>query len=114
MRNFSFILLLIFLSLLLLSCSRKNVLSWSQKPYYRAESVREDSLLSEDSQAGLSQSVCYNAPGVVDEEFCYDLELHFIDTASAKTKKDLDLEKDTAIVRSSFGIFSGAKKKLSL
>ena len=54
----------------------------------------------------LYQDIGYNSPGVIDEEFSYTLNLIFLDLATAKTKKKLDLTRDTAIIRSKYGVFS--------
>jgi len=85
----------------LTSCSQKNLLTYKHKKDYK-----ENSIITNDTIFKLYQSVCYNRPGVVDEEFCYSLTLKFIDTSAAKTKRMLDLQTDTLIVKAGYGIFS--------
>ena len=89
-----------FLTILTSSC-RTNLLTYKHKKYYK-----ENSIITSDSTFKLYQNVCYNKPGVIDEEFCFDLTLKFIDTTAAKTKRILDLQSDTLIVKAGYGIFS--------
>lgn len=86
---------------ILVSCSRPNLLTYKYKRNYS-----ENSVIGKDSPFKLYQTVCYNKRGVIDEEFCYDLTLKFIDTNAAKTKRILDLQSDTLIVKAEYGIFS--------
>ncbi len=83
------------------SCSHTNLLTYKHKKYYK-----ENSIITNDSIFKLYQNVCYNRPRVIDEEFCYELTLKFIDTSAAKTKRTLNLQADTLIVKASYGIFS--------
>jgi hypothetical protein len=95
-------LLLIFsLLTILTSCSRTNLLTYKNKKYYY-----ENSIITIDSIFKLFQNIRYNRPGVIDEEFCYCLTLNFIDTTAAKTKRIIDLQMDTSIVKVGYGIFS--------
>lgn len=89
------------ISLVLTSCVSSNVLTYQKRKYYT-----ENNIITSDTIFKLYQNACYNKPGVIDEEFCYYLKLTFIDTSAAKTKRILDLETDTSIVRSEYGIFS--------
>ena len=86
---------------ILTSCSQANLLTYKHRKYYK-----ENSIISSDSTFKLNQNACYNRPGVIDEEFCYDLTLKFVDTSAAKTKTILDLQTDTLIVKAGYGIFS--------
>jgi len=86
---------------ILTSCSRTNLLTYKHKKYYK-----ENSIITSDSTFKLHQNVCYNRPSVIDEEFCYDLTLKFIDTTAAKTKRIIDLQADTLIVKAGYGVFS--------
>lgn len=83
------------------SCSGTNILNYKYKKRYH-----ENSTIRSDESFTLIQSVCFNEPRVRDEEFCYTLHLIFLDTIAAKTKKNLNLETDTLIVKSSYRIFS--------
>ena len=87
--------------MVLTSCVSSNVLTYKNRQHYK-----ENSIITSDTVFKLYQNVCYNKPGVIDEEFCYDLKLTFLDTAAAKTKKTLDLQIDTNIVKAEYGIFS--------
>lgn len=86
---------------ILASCSRTNLLTYKHRKFFK-----EDSLIKSDTTFTLYQTVCYNRPGVIDEEFCYELTLTFLDTAAAKAKKILNLATDTLIVKSRYGAFS--------
>lgn len=52
------------------------------------------------------QSICYNDPRSVDEEFCYELKFTFLDSSMANAKKTLDLSTDTNIVKWEYGVYS--------
>ena len=52
------------------------------------------------------QSVCYNQPHSVDEEFCYTLGMNFAATEQLAAGKTYDLAKDTAVLSCSFGQLS--------
>jgi len=94
---------LIYLSIILIlaSCISSNILTYKNKHHYSEENV-----IMIDSSFKLIQSVCYNKPDIIDEEFCHNLKLTFLDTAMAKAKQTLDLEVDTNIVKAEYGIFS--------
>jgi hypothetical protein len=87
--------------IILAPCSQTNLLTYKHKKYYS-----ENSIITSDSVFKLYQNVCYNRPGVIDEEFCHELTLTFLDTTAAKIKKILNLATDTLIVKSHYGIFS--------
>lgn len=89
------------LTILASCCSRTNLLTYNYQKYYE-----ENSIITSDSTFKLYQNICYNKPGVIDEEFCYYLTLKFTDTTAAKTKRILDLQTDTLIVKAGYGIFS--------
>jgi hypothetical protein len=94
--------LLTYLILILLTSScGKNLLTYKHRMHYR-----EDNIIDSVNNSKLCQSVGYNRPGVVDEEFYYELRITFLDSAAAKTKRVLDLEKDSSIVHVTYGIFS--------
>lgn len=95
------LILTYFILTILTSCSQTNLLTYKHKKYYK-----ENSIITNDSIFKLYQNVCYNRPRVIDEEFCYGLTLKFIDTSAAKTKRTLDLQADTLIVKAGYGIFS--------
>jgi len=77
------------------------LLTYKHRKYYK-----ENSIITSDTTFKLYQHVCYNRPGVIDEEFCYYITLIFSDTTAAKTKMTLNLETDTLIVKAQYGIFS--------
>ena len=83
---------------ILASCSRTNLLNYKYRIHYE-----ENSIITSNTTFTLYQNVCYNRPGTIDEEFCYDLTLTFLDTTAAKTKKILNLETDTLIIKSRCG-----------
>lgn len=87
--------------MILASCRQANLLTYKRKQYYS-----ESSVISRDSVLTLYQNVCFNIPNMMDEEFCHTLKLSFTDTLAAKTKKVLDLEKDTALVKAQYSRFS--------
>lgn len=85
----------------LTSCNRRNLLTYKHKKYYK-----ENSEIISESPSKLYQSVCYNVPGIIDEEFCYELTLRFIDTTAAKAKGVLELHTDSLIVKAGYRVFS--------
>ena len=85
----------------LTSCIRTNLLTYKHIKYFN-----ENNIITSGSTFELYQNVCYNRPGVIDEEFCYDLTLKFIDTTASKTKRILDIQLDTLILKASYGISS--------
>jgi hypothetical protein len=93
------VLLLCIVSLLTTGCN--NVLKLASKKHYK-----ENSIITSDSVFTLYQNVCYDKRNYVDEEFCYELRLKFIDTTAARIKKKIDLESDSLIVKASYGVFS--------
>jgi len=86
---------------ILTSCSRTNLLTYQNQKYYS-----ENSIITSETTFKLYQQVCYSRPGIIDEEFCYFVTLKFIDTTAVKTKRILDLQADTLIVKAGYGIFS--------
>lgn len=90
-----------FILTILTSCSRTNLLTYKHRKY-----SKENSIITSDTTFKLYQHVCYNRPGVIDEEFCYYITLIFSDTTAAKTKRSLNLETDTLIVKAQYGVFS--------
>jgi hypothetical protein len=86
---------------ILASCSRTNLLTYKHKKNYK-----EKSIITSDPNFKLDQNVCYNRPAVIDEEFCYHLTLKFIDAAAAITKRILDLQADTLMVKAGYGTVS--------
>lgn len=95
------VLLTYFILAILTSCSRTNVLNYKHRRFYK-----EKSTITNDTPFKLYQRVCYNRPGVVDEEFCHCVTFIFLDTAAAKAKKTLNLDTDTLIVTANYGISS--------
>jgi hypothetical protein len=93
--------ILFFIVLLESSCSHNNLLTYKHRKYYR-----EKSIITSDSTLKLLQSVSYNVPNIIDEEFSYDLTLQFIDTTAAIEKGILNLSTDTTIVKSNYSVFS--------
>jgi hypothetical protein len=77
------------------------LLSYKHKKYFK-----ENSIITSDPTFKLYQNICYDRPGIIDEEFCYSLTLRFIDTTAARTKRILDLQTDTLIVKAGYEIFS--------
>jgi hypothetical protein len=96
-KSLFFFCILIYLT----SCSRGNLLTYTHKKYYE-----ENSSITSNSTFELYQTVCYNNPRIIDEEFCYYLTLNFIDTTAAKAKRTLDLKADTLIVKATYGMYS--------
>ena len=65
------------------------------RPYYR-----ESALYVPDSV--IYHDVTYNAPHIIDEEFTCALRLAFRKPAGTLPGKTLDLQKDTALIRSGY------------
>ncbi|MEI8204717.1 MAG: hypothetical protein WCH34_16985 [Bacteroidota bacterium] len=99
MKRFS--ILFIFALTILISCNVTRVLNLKHRKYYT-----ERSIISSDTLTTLIQMVSYNVPHVIDEEFSYELIFKFIDTTAAKTKRILNLETDTAIIKTIYDIAS--------
>ncbi len=99
MSNQKMIRFLLFfcISTVFMACDSANLLTYKYKKYYK-----ESNTIANDSVFEANQSVCYHKPRVADGGFCSSLSLRFIDTAAAKTKKVLDLQTDTAIVRANY------------
>ena len=93
--------LIVSFSLIVSSCFTSNLNNYKNKKYFK-----ESTLIQDKNPTSLKQSFCYNKPGVIDEEFCYELFINFIDTNKAKEKKTLNIQLDTNIVSCSFGRFS--------
>lgn len=89
------------LLLMLAACSKANLLTYRYRLHFD-----EESIIKNDNVLILTQSIDFNLPRSVDEEYSYELQLIFIDPDAAKKKKVLNLETDTLIVQSSFGLFS--------
>jgi hypothetical protein len=75
------------------ACQR-NFLHYKYKPFFS-----ERNWIRTDRRDTLVQIITYNRPGVIDEEYNYDLNIFFLDTALAKQKRFLDLGVDTTIVK---------------
>lgn len=71
---------------------------------YRQQHYRETTVFTERNE--FFQSVCYNAPHVADEEFCYTLAFNFSSKEELKAGKTYDLAKDTTVLHSTFGRLS--------
>lgn len=82
-------------------CKPTNLLTYKHRAYYS-----ETSIIYRDSTMRLEQSVFYNKPGTIDEEYSCLLTLTFKDTAAARAKKILNLASDTLIVKARFDIVS--------
>jgi hypothetical protein len=65
----------------------------------------EQNSFSIDTVLNIQQEVCYNVPSIIDEELCMQLNFFIIDTVHAMNK-DLDLSKDTSLVKCNFDISS--------
>lgn len=86
---------------MLTSCINTNISTSRPGRYFKQEnSIRSDSTFK------LIQKVCFNIPRLIDEEYCYVLTLKFLDISKAKSKKTLDLQTDTLIVKASYNKFS--------
>ena len=92
---------MILLVLIVLNSCSQNILNYKSQQYYE-----EYNTIESDSIFKLSQNICYNKPGLIDEEFCYCLTLQFTDIAVAGPKKILNLFKDTATIISRYRINS--------
>jgi hypothetical protein len=66
----------------------------------------ENNLFFGDTAVTLFQSISYNKPAVIDEEFSYILQFKIIDTTAAKRKRLLNLVADTAIVTTKYDVIS--------
>jgi hypothetical protein len=60
---------------------------------------RERSAIMGDRRDTLAQEITYNLPGTLHDAYNYELKIFFLDTALAKQKRVLDLDRDTAIVK---------------
>jgi len=92
--------------------ARTNILTYRVNPLYNEQ--RE---LLGSNVPQVSQSICYNDPRSIDEEFCHELKFTFLDSSIAKTKKTLDLSVDTNVVKWEYGVYStwkwGSTNKLT-
>lgn len=77
------------------SCSTNVLMLKYRRHFYEHDSVHSAPLV-------LEQDVQFNDPRIIDEEYTHSLEITFHDTAAAKRKKVLNLNKDTAIVTVSY------------
>ena len=87
--------------MLLTACNKNNVLALKKKKYFI-----EQSFFTVDSSMELQQIVRYNRPEVIDEEYDHNLSFCFLYTTAAKSKRVLNLEKDTSIVKTTYSISS--------
>lgn len=94
------------LTVILLSCSSTNVLSYRHKKYFEegSEFYLHRYGPSADSVFTLSQWVRYDNPKSIDEEYVEGLTLKILDTVAAKRKVILNLSTDTTIVKSYYGL----------
>ena len=95
------LLLIFILPITLASCVSTNVLTYKHRKHFK-----ERNIITSDSIFTLYQDASYNRPNIVDEEFSYYLDLTFLDTTVAKTKRILNLATDTTIVKGHYGISS--------
>ncbi|MEZ4893161.1 MAG: hypothetical protein R3A50_01395 [Saprospiraceae bacterium] len=87
--------------IILSACHAPNLLTYKHKRFYS-----EKSIIVKDSMISLEQTVYYDKPNSVDEEFFHDLSLWIVDTIAAKSKKRLNLETDIAILQADYRTFS--------
>jgi hypothetical protein len=78
-----------------------NALRLKEKRYYA-----EKNTFSSDTTVNLRQEVCYNKPGVIDEEYCFILNIIISDTLKAKQLKKIDLAKDSSIIKCTWDLLS--------
>jgi hypothetical protein len=90
----------LFVTLVLAACGY-NVLHLKYRRHYT-----ERSILTRDTVRTAYQQACYDRRNVIDEGHCYYLRLRFPDTAAIHGGMRLDLERDTALVRADYGLFS--------
>ena len=96
-----------FLSILLtcgalLSCQTPNLLRDKYRPFYS----ESNTWTVQDGKHLLTQRICYNRPGVIDEEFCEVFTCSVPDSAAFRNKKVIQVERDTAIVALRYGRYS--------
>lgn len=100
--NRAYLIFLIYSALFLFSaCSPTNQLHYKCRRHFYEENV-----IRIKPPFTLSQDICYNRPRVHDEEYCHTLTFTFLDTTAAKAKRVLNLETDTAIVNTDYGVYS--------
>jgi hypothetical protein len=87
--------------MILTSCGHTNLLTYKYKRYYY-----EHREFKSDTTFKIDQYVWKDKPIVTHDEFAYQLTLTIMDTISAKVKRNIDLETDTLVVKSRYGIFS--------
>jgi len=74
--------------------------------YKNKRFFEEKSIISKNEENVLFQQICYDKPRVIDEEYCHNLKITFLDLDKAKSKKIIDIKTDTSIVKFNYGIFS--------
>ncbi|MBL7825365.1 MAG: hypothetical protein JNJ57_01965 [Saprospiraceae bacterium] len=91
----------IFLLCLLTSCSNTNLLTYHHRRFYK-----EACEIKKGQPFTLNHHVYYDPPLVIDAYFSHELSIVVLDTAAAKMKKRLDVEKDTNLIQVSYGVYS--------
>ena len=91
----------IFCLLFLASCSTTNILHLKYKKNYR-----EVNAISLDTTTIISQSVAFNIPRVIDEEFWYLLTFEIKDTVAVKRIRLVNLATDTTIIKTKYDFIS--------
>lgn len=84
-----------------------NLLSYKDSTYYKESSIIQTYKMHSKNELILYQEVCYNEPGIIDEEHCYTLKLIFLDKEDIKLDSVLNLSNDTSIIKCEYGILSG-------
>jgi len=96
------LLFLFTLLILFTSCSNLLLLRYNFKKYH----AKQCNYIRNDTIFRLEQIVFYNKPNVIDSWFARGLFFTFLNTNAAKTKKILDLETDTLIVKTEYSGWS--------
>lgn len=78
-----------------------DVLKLKNKPNYH-----EQNMLTIDSLIRLQQRVWYDEPRIIDEEFWIIFDIVFLDSLKALKVKNIDIEKDSSIVKCTFNQYS--------
>jgi hypothetical protein len=106
MRNFmNMRLILRFLSLVTFFLFSQFGFSQNVLKLYSKANYHERNLFSYDSTLHISCAVCYNDPNVIDEEFCYQLDLE-VKNCSKKSLPVVIQLADSVNVKSEFDLVS--------
>jgi len=82
---------ILFLSILLCSCSNTNLLSYRVRPYYK-----ETNSYQLDSIIFFKQAIQYDRPGSIDEEYSFGI-IFFVDSAALLKNRTINLMDTSAV-----------------